>query len=199
MDITEFRISDNQYIKFHFEQLEQLDSNICIPCYKIDVSYVDKHQNIDIKFGYTEVSHICYFFTKSALIAKLLNNKMSLSENMINDLGLEMNQYFEGVSELDNCFNCLFLSNSHKQVRPYYNSWLYNDQDGNIVFEITPFYPWHDPAEGNHPNFVPYEKWIKAYKPIIKTTISRTYLKQWTQQVKKWCKILESDDYAESC
>ena len=199
MDIARFRISDSQYIKFHFEQLEQLDPNICIPCYQIDVDYVDEKQNIDIKFGYTEVSHVCYFFTKSSFITQLLNNKMSLSKNMINDLGLEMNQYFEGISELDNCFNYLFLSNSHKQVRPYYNSWLYNDKEGNIVFEITPFYPWHDPSQEKNSNFISYEKWIKNYKSILKVIVPLKNIKQWVQQAKKWCKLLENNEQKLCC
>lgn len=199
MDITKFIISDNQYLKFHFEQLEKLSPNVCIPCYKIEVDYVNDKQNIDISFGYTEVSHVCYFFTKSSLISQLLNNKMNLSNDKIDNLGLEINQYFEGVSESDVCFNYLFLSNSHKRVRPYYNSWLYNDEIGNIVFEITPFYPWHDPAEADNPNFLSYETWIKDYKPIVKTTIPFHSLKQWIYQIKKWCKILENNDHKESC
>lgn len=198
MDITKFIISDSEYIKFHFEQLEQLNHSVCVLCYKIDVDYVDEKQNVCIKFGYTEVAHVCYLLTKSSIVPELIDNKMQLSKHLIS-LGLEVNNYFEGISESDDCFKYLFLSNSHKQVRPYYNSWLYNNESGDIIFEITPFYPWHDPTEANNPDFVSYETWIKDYKPKVRTTVSSKNIYQWIQQGKKWCKFLEDNDQKSCC
>lgn len=57
----------------------------------------------------------------------------------------------------------------HYQLWPgRFMSWLYNDNDGSIIFEITPHYKFFftdafDPEA--------YAKWIKTYKPYYQTTL----------------------------
>lgn len=57
-------------------------------------------------------------------------------------------------------------------------SWLYNDQYGNIILEVT---PWFNVRK--YKNQVVYEKWIKNYKPILKRTIAPEIAQKWIQQM----------------
>ena len=74
------------------------------------------------------------------------------------------------------------MCNDHLQIRPYYNSWLYNDEQGNIIFEITPFYPWFYVTKKTNKEKVSYKEWIENYKPTIKTIIPHKNLKKWIIQ-----------------
>ncbi len=82
-----------------------------------------------------------------------------------------------------------FFSNDHKQIRPYYNSWLFNDPEGNIVFEITPFYPYVYETKKSHPDFITYKQFMKDYKLAVKTFIPKENLKQWIEQAKEIKKV----------
>jgi chitinase len=70
-------------------------------------------------------------------------------------------------------------------------TWIYNDIGGNIIFAITPFYPFLfcDPDE--EPNYLPYEEWIKSYKPYLIAKLSRETAEQWLAQANS---ILEQID-----
>ena len=66
-----------------------------------------------------------------------------------------------------------------------YTSWFYNDKNGNIVFEISPFYPWFNVENPqNNVGFVTYEAFMKNYKVVIHKMISKKIFLQWLQQAK---------------
>lgn len=190
MDITKFLISNEQYIKVHFEQLKKVYSTVCISCFQVDVDYIDEKNNYHIRFGYDAVQNICYFIRQSSQIQSLLREQSKLS-NKIADLGFELNQFTAGKQAYNEDFKYLWLSNDHKQVPPYYNSWMYNDKKGNIIFEITPFYPWFDESEKKYSKKIPYEEWIKNYKSIVKVIIPLQRLEEWMLQAKKMSEALE--------
>ena len=54
-----------------------------------------------------------------------------------------------------------------------------------VIFEITPFYPWHNVKKKDHKDFISYKKFIENYKPILKIVIPKYRLKQWISQAKK--------------
>ena len=81
-----------------------------------------------------------------------------------------------------------FEGNTHKQIQPYFESWLYNNKEGNIIFEITPFYPWHNVTKKANPEKISYKKWIKDYKAVVKTIIPKENLKQWITQAEEVAK-----------
>ena len=197
--MTKFLISDEQYIKVHFEQLENLDSDTCITCYQVDVDYIDEKTNVVVKFGYDTVQDICFFIRQSSQIQRLLQQQSTLSEGNIGDLGFQLNQFNAGKQAYNKDFKYLWISNDHRQIRPYYNSWMYNDKKGNIIFEITPFYPWFDEDKIMGVQKIPYEEWIKGYKPIIKHIVPLQRLEEWMQQAKKMSEVLESNKHAKHC
>jgi hypothetical protein len=185
MNLTRFMISDTQYLTIN---PEDIDKDACEVCAKIDIDYIDEEKNLCIKFENEALSDFCYKITKSGHIQKLIHGKMPIDSSIAGDLGFEWNQYFEGIIKDTEVIKYHFSSNCHKQIRPYYNSWLYNDKDGNVIFEITPFYPWHRKKK-SHPDFITYKQFMKDYKPILKTLIPKENLKQWFTQARELEKI----------
>lgn len=182
MDITKFIISDTKYLKINPEPIGKDDCEVCAHC---DIDYVNEEKNIIIRFGYEEISSFCYFIIKSGYIQKLIKGKIMLESSITQDLGLEINQFSKGLQKSNNHFKYHCWSNDHKQTRPYFNSWMYNDKDGNIIFEITPFYPWHGETKKSNPDFITYKKFMKDYKPTVKTIIPKEHLLKWIDQAKE--------------
>lgn len=61
-------------------------------------------------------------------------------------------------------------------------SWIYNDHQKNIIFEVTPFYPFMYPNAETELNYIAYEEWIKNYKPYIVKILSKKTALQWLNQ-----------------
>lgn len=67
-----------------------------------------------------------------------------------------------------------------------YVSWLYNDEDSSIIFEITPIYP------GNFSDSTTsYDLWIKNYRSYCRSTIPLQTAKIWLDQIKKVRSIID--------
>lgn len=62
------------------------------------------------------------------------------------------------------------------------STWIYNDKDGNIILEITPDYPWYDCTPEEYENYIPYEEWIKTYKPLVIKKIPKDVAQKWVEQ-----------------
>ena len=59
------------------------------------------------------------------------------------------------------------------------NTFLYNDDNGNIIFEISAAYPWFFKDAPSPELNISYDDWLPKYKIIYKTTISREIAQQW--------------------
>ncbi|MCL4415095.1 MAG: hypothetical protein M1365_00115 [Actinobacteria bacterium] len=186
MNIHIYKISNTEYIKINSQCI---DKNECETCAEIDIDYVDEKNNIYIRFGNESARSFYYYMVESGTFQKLINNETVLKNSINNDPGLEWNQYYKGLIKDSYVIEKYhFQSNTHKQIRPYFNSWLYNDENGNIIFEITPFYPWHNVTQKTHPEKISYKQWIKNYKPVVKTIIPKENLKQWIKQADEFGK-----------
>jgi hypothetical protein len=187
MNNLKFIISGTQYLKINPEVICKDDCEVCAHC---DIDYIDEEKNISIRFGYDTISSFCYFIARSEKMQKLLHGEIVLDDNLTNDPGFEWNQYYEGkIKDTDVIEKYHFVSNSHKHIRPFYNSWLYNDEEDNIILEITPFYSWHNVTKKTNPEKISYKEWIKHYKPILKIIISKENIKQWAKQSEELAKL----------
>ena len=65
---------------------------------------------------------------------------------------------------------------------------MYNDKDGKVIFEITPFYYWDTVKNRDKKDFIPYKKFVENYKPVLKIVIPKYRLKKWIPQAKKLAK-----------
>lgn len=186
MDIYKYKISDTQYLQVNPECLHKDDCSVCIMG---DFDYIDETKSICIRFGYGFIDSFSCKFTEGTYVQNLINDKQKIDKSINFDLGIECNQFFSGRQQ-DNLFmKYYFLGNDHKKIRPYYNSWMYNDEDGNVIFEITPFYPYLYETKKSHPDFVTYKQFMKSYQPILKTMIPKKNLQQWIKQARELEKI----------
>lgn len=182
MTSFKFMISDTKYLKINPECIHDDECQVCA---KIDIDYVDEEKNINVRFGYEHFSSFCSFLSTYGFIPKLLNNEMILDKTIIGDPGIEWNKYPKGIRGTKATNEFYFFGNGHKQVPPYFDGWMYNDKNGNVIFEITPFYPFHYETQKTHPDFISYKQFMKDYKPIVITSIPKENLKQWMIQAKK--------------
>ncbi|MBP9764815.1 hypothetical protein KBD08_00580 [Candidatus Babeliales bacterium] len=181
IDVIKFNITEKQYIQVIPEPFQEGDCEVCAMC---DVYYIDEDIKLNIRFGYTEIE------TFNGVVGiknfdDLLDNKLFFDVQQRIDPGFEYNQYCQELIARSDVMNKYFFeSNSHKAILPYYMSWFYNDKDGNIVFEITPFYPWHYATKKKCSDKIPYKEWIKNYQVTIRKIIPKETLIAWDNQAK---------------
>ena len=78
-------------------------------------------------------------------------------------------------------------------------SWLYNDENGDIVFELTPVYPWFHSRPEQGETFIKYSEWMKTYKPLLIRTISKETAQQWLKQIDELIEVVKKNDERLSC
>ncbi|MBP9765436.1 hypothetical protein KBD08_03815 [Candidatus Babeliales bacterium] len=179
-----FVITEKQYIKVIFESFQDGD---CMSCVECDVDYIDEDLGLIIRFGRTEANMFYGGFGTMNFVEDLIDNKKYLDQNVIPDLGFEWNQFFQGlIKKTDIIKKYYFVGNDHTEKRPYFNSWFYNDKEGNIIFEITPFYPWHYATKKECPDKIPYKEWIKNYQVTVRKVIPKETLIAWDKQAKAY-------------
>jgi hypothetical protein len=186
MNLTKFVISDTQYLIINPECIHP---NECEVCAKIDIDYVNEEKNISIRFGYEDWCEFCRQIGQSQRMQDLIQAKMILDEQSAETLGMKWNELCKGVPELRSVDKYHFWSNSHKHIRPYFSAFLYNDEHGNVIFQIAPFYPFLYETKKSHSDFITYKKFMKDYKLVVKTTIPKENLKQWIKQAQELIQI----------
>jgi hypothetical protein len=129
---------------------------------------------------------------------KVINSKLFLHESLIQNLGLMWNQKFQKKS------NNFFMTSTtdgkssywiglnyevggtFNDANPYVTTWLYNDNAGDIILEVTPFYKWSmQEQEPEDPDFISYDEFVKNYKPLIHRVVPRDVAMVWLEQAMK--------------
>lgn len=133
-------------------------------------------------------------------LERALANQLPLHESIKQDIGFLWNEELQEkpglVYEKFNDRN-YWVGQSHllwdtpSTVKPETTTWLYNDNNGSIVLEITPTYPWHFVKPKKREIKIPYEEWMSGYKPFIVRTIPREVAEQWLKQAQELVIILE--------
>jgi hypothetical protein len=137
----------------------------------------------------------------SALLKKLLKNKLPLHESITKDIGFLWNEELQNKPGLaytklegrDHWVGQLHLLWCTSNTRPSLVTWLYNDHEGSIILEITPSYPWHhlEPRKGE--TFIPYEQFMETYKPVLIRKIPIEVAQKWLQQAEEILCVLEDN------
>lgn len=118
------------------------------------------------------------------ILTGVLSNKFEINPLIESDLGLYWNQYLHDLStkektnKMDITKYLLWCSSPQRA----YSTWIYN-KDDSIILEINPDYPWHliDPEDVQR--FIPYDEWMKNYKPIFCGKIDKTIIQEWIFQI----------------
>jgi len=124
-------------------------------------------------------------------LKKVLNNELLLHKSITEDIGYLVNEYHKNetgfiIERFENGFEAwvgykylLWYARANDEA---YETWLYNDHNKNIIFEITPAYPYFYCDKKEEPNYVTYKKWIKIYKPYFKSIVPRNIAQFWLEQ-----------------
>jgi hypothetical protein len=180
-------ISDNQYIHLVPNPIEKDECEVCSHC---SIYYVDEKLGLNILFGYTETNNFDGSFGWKS-IQPLLNNERFFNTDTRRDPGFELNQYFQGLLKYSDVVSKYhFVDNNPLGVRPTYSSWFYNDKTGNIVFEISPTYPfWGIKKKDRTLDFITYKDFMKDYKVVIHQIIPKETLIHWDNQTKSYSHV----------
>jgi hypothetical protein len=135
----------------------------------------------------------------SNLLKKALNQELFLDRYTKNNIGYLHNEYlYKSVNHLTNDnvdwkgYDYSLWSARNKLTS--LDSWIYNSTDGSIVFEVTPVYPYLFSEPEEEPDYIPYEEWIKTYKPYFITILSRETALQWIEQADKIIGMVEFNE-----
>jgi hypothetical protein len=127
----------------------------------------------------------------SYLLCKSLNKELTLHSSITLDIGLLWNKvlqhqrsglFYINADQRKMWVGCQYILWETRGSMKSLTTWLYNDHDGSIIFEITPNYPWEFEGAEQDSNFIPYEEWIKSYKPFLIRKIPIEVARQWLDQ-----------------
>ncbi|HLW72429.1 MAG TPA: hypothetical protein VKR54_00085 [Candidatus Babeliales bacterium] len=162
-------------------------------CYEGLIRFTDKHQSILLSDE--SIRDEMQSFT--ILLRKALENELSLDTSINEDIGFMYNQYDylfwtkdsivvdDFVHELSETTPVWVGMRYQLWMTKKYVTWLYNDNNGLIIFEVTPLYPFSYRNSSKEQDYITYKKWIKNYKSCLTRTISREVAQQWFEQANK--------------
>lgn len=159
-------------------------------CYDLPIFFL--HGNNECMLSNDSIHDAMYSFSR--LLDKALAKKLSLPLAITEDIGYIINEQMNN----DN-------SQTYPEITDYWlwsiagvfktkmNSWIYNDHDGAIILEITPSYPWNFENAEKNADFVPYEEWIKKYKPYAIRKIPASVARGWLDQANNILEQIEKN------
>lgn len=159
-----FTFSDSEYLEIKMHSIEE--ALHC--CTQIPMIYSMKSQEILLSVGSVKTN--MYNFSK--LLRKALAQNLQFDASIQKDIGYLFNQdlHEAGKNLKYETFGALefWVGENYKLWAYQSASWLYNDQDGNIVFEITPLYiPKNQKFDAQE-----YQDFMQEYAPIHSIRIS---------------------------
>ena len=181
-------------------------------CGDMKAYFVDKQQ---LRIGQQTAGLL--FEALIGVLRRVINGTLQLDESIIENLGLMYNEYFhdlplkkpkfvmiptsDGTSRYWIGYNYQIWS-TYKDANPYVNTWMYNDSEGNIIFEVTKFYKWSTQEDDlEDPEYETYEEFMKKFKPLIHRVIPRDVAIEWLDQSMKVYRGFFSteENYIRSC
>jgi len=121
-----------------------------------------------------------------------IENKLTLHPSIRQDLGYLWNEYCSDESRInfateeDDSTEWVgekyILWPSSGYFNPRLTTWLYNNDQGEIILEVAPSYRWHfqDPKPGER--YYTYAEFIKNYQPVLFRIIPKEIAKGWINQ-----------------
>ncbi len=183
MNNSIFIFTLNKYIKITIEPDEY--SVDTIDCFQeASFSIIQNNQKI----------LLCHNFFSSYLEEFIIALKQSVQKNrqldsyFFKNIGYYWNESMNGVDP-ENPFNENYaLLKKYALWESHITTWIYNDEQGNIILEITPYYPYAFSDEYSYQDFL---TWMQNYKPLLKTILPRHTAEQWLIQAQQ---ILDTID-----
>lgn len=189
-----FLLSDTEKIILEFEDPEMpgliyedpLDEIDC--CYEGSIIFVKNNEQTLLSLDAIREE----MYMLRVVLEKALQNRLQLHDSIKEDIGFMYNQYNyifwsrgiirpEGFVYETKEKSSWWVGEKYKLWLNNYASWIYNNVDGEIVFEITPFYPYLHGKRKQVENYISYKKWIKNYKPYLIKKITKEVAQKWCE------------------
>jgi len=209
MNILICKLSNAEYIKIINENnvdFSQLDY-----CCDEVIGFFVNQENQQICIGEKLAGN---FFEKFInRIKSAIHNQLPLHESITQNLGFMWNEDCQNDTkspsersiEISNRYEIILNYNiwfTYISKNPMFSTWLYNDKNGNIIFEVTKDYPWSFfPDEPENHDFVTYEEFMKDYQSTIQRVIPREIAIEWLDQAMKAYRCLFDNeaDFLSAC
>ena len=186
MEIYKVQFILDEKEKIVLESQDNFDELDC--CYKGKITF--QKNNINILLSEDVIRDAME--NLNFLLKKSLNKELYLHKSITQDIGFTYNQYSNDLRKDDLSLMNNFMYNElgkdkiwvwdkHYLWAGNFVTWIYNDNDGNIILEITPLYPYFDDEKKNT-FYISYDEWIKNYKPYLIRKIPMEIARQWLTQ-----------------
>lgn len=147
------------------------------------------------------VGYDLYYFAEH--IQQCIDNQLPILQNLEQsiDLGLLWNEHWQKIAIAENAGNplsswkwtegnTLFLQCNSNGDRSN-NTFLYNDDNGNIILQIASAYPWFF-KEASSPDLdISYDDWLPQYKILYKTVVPKDVAQRWVKDLHGLYAMLE--------
>ena len=177
-------------------------------CYWGHIFFIQEHHSYLLMHDTIMYCQQCF----AGILKKVLANKLKLHSSMqlhgpLNkDIGFCFNESRQSKPDLvrkveENGEGGGWIGMKYMVWGSKVITWIYNDSDGNIIFELTPSFPGEPtykfddepPTPEEIANSAWYEEWIKSYKPILIRKIPREVAQQWLEQAEEILKTIEDN------
>lgn len=192
-------------IELKLNNTEKLNIELSLPLGQMhccDYGYIsfqgEKHNimlyNDDLREG---------LFGLVAVLTNVIAGSLALHSSITKDVGYLYNEHLNSDSNQTSGLvyneNGFWVGDRHSMFSttgrdyPKTATWLYNNDKGEIILEITPVYKWHflDPEPGDE--FISYEDFMKSYQPILFRTIPKEAAQEWLVQAQAILKQIENN------
>lgn len=135
----------------------------------------------------------------NSLLQAALSGNLHLDQSIEKDIGYIWNEKIQGRIEVlkdTSKENCPWVGMRHMFIAPPEGpiAWLYNNNEGEIIFEITPSYLWHFRDPEKNENFIDYDKFIHDYKPFVIAKINRATAKEWLKTTQELTNLMYTNE-----
>jgi hypothetical protein len=137
-------------------------------------------------------------------LSKALDGELILHPSITNDIGYLYNQYLRYINEygsnnptlsyeIDDGFEWWVGYKAQLWSYDLVSSWLYNDSNNEIVFEVTPIYPEMFLESQVAKNMISYKEWMTSYRPAALRVISKDVAFQWFDNINSIVAYIEGE------
>lgn len=190
------KLSETEYIKITPDHNISLDE-VYFCCGGLKAYFVSN--NYELRIG--QKSAGLFFEALIGILKKVVENKLQLDDSFTENLGYMYNEYFhdlptkkpkfvmvpslDGTSRYWIGYNYQIWS-TYNDAHPYVTTWMYNDKNNDIIFEVSEFYKWSTEEDDlEDPEFKTYDDFMNDFKPLIHRTISRDVAIKWLEDSMK--------------
>jgi hypothetical protein len=142
---------------------------------------------------------LCYDFIDSGitelqgLLIKAVNKRLLLDSMYYNKTGVYWN-YSVNKENSEDLFDKHYnILKQYAVFQGVYVAFIYNDEQGNIILEITPSYPFTHPFKKHIRTYGYFLRWMSRYKTTYRTIISEDVAHAWIAQAQDILDVIEKN------